>query len=194
MQAVFVIYYYNTCIMSILDSIEENLIDGEVQMIKHKIYDAILECANYAYSTNQFRGSMALNTLKRVTLLNLLAECKLRKKDIDLLLKHNVITTLPINKILERRVGNYGMTLTCKDFSISKLITIYNRGYVYDLGEYVSIEEKEKLYEMPKDEYMDVQVYFGNCIIQNVKVNFTPDTHKEFLNIVKKEFPTYKES
>ena len=180
--------------MSILDSIDNQLESGDTQIVKHKIYDAVLERAKYAYSTNQFRGSMALNILKRVTLLDLLRECKLRKKDIDLLLKHNVITTLPIDKIVERRVGNYGITLTCKDFSISKLITIYNKGYVYDLGEYVSIEEKEKLYEMPKDEYMDVQVYFGNCIIHNVKVNFTPDTHKEFLNIVKKEFPTYKES
>ena len=47
---------------------------------------------------------------------------------------------------------------------------------------------------MPKDEYMDIQVYFGNCIIQNVKVNFDYNTHTEFLKVVKKEFPTYIEN
>lgn len=180
--------------MSILDNIDVQLENGDVQIVKQKIFDSIIAKSKKAYAANQFRAALSLNIIKHITLLDLLAGCKLHKKDIDILIKHKVISTVQINKIIEKRDVNHNINMVCRNFSISKLITIYNRGYSYDLGKYVSAEDKEKLYSMPSDEYQDLQVYFGNWMIKNIKINFDYNTHAEFLNIVKKEFPTYIEN
>jgi hypothetical protein len=175
--------------MSLLNNIDVQLENGNTQILKQKIFDSIIAKSKKAYAANQFRAALALSIIKRITLLDLLVDYKLCKKDIDILIKHKVITTVQIDKIVKRRDSIYDINMVCKDFSIAKLIAIYNSGYLYDLGKYVSAEDKEKLYSMPSNERLDLQVYFGIYMIKNIKINFDYNTHAEFLNVVKKELP-----
>lgn len=116
MQAVFVIYYYNTCIMSILDNIEDNLTTGSIEVIKQHIFNTIIEDAylivNIPYKSNHIIREQKRRELKTIirnlfdtiTVRDLIDSFDLSVEDIEVLHNNNVIfedtsTTTPITEL-----------------------------------------------------------------------------------------------